>query len=51
MDFYFFEDEAKAINAFSDYASIALENSRLLKESIEKERLEKELDVAREMQK
>lgn len=47
----FFEDEAKAINAFSDYASIALENSRLLKESIEKERLEKELDVAREMQK
>lgn len=47
----FFEDEVKAINAFSDYASIALENSRLLKESIEKERLEKELDVAREMQK
>lgn len=47
----FFEDEARAINAFSDYASIALENSRLLKESIEKERLEKELDVAREMQK
>lgn len=47
----FFEDEAKAINAFSDYASIALENSRLLKESIEKERMEKELDVAREMQK
>ena len=47
----FFEDEAKALNAFSDYASIALENSRLLKESIEKERLEKELDVAREMQK
>ncbi len=47
----FYDDEAKAINAFSEYASIALENSRLLKESIEKERLEKELDVAREMQK
>ncbi|MCA2004427.1 MAG: SpoIIE family protein phosphatase [Ignavibacterium sp.] len=46
----FYEDEAKAINAFSEYASIALENSRLLNESIEKERLEKELDVAREMQ-
>lgn len=46
----FYDDEAKAINAFSEYASIALENSRLLKESIEKERLEKELDVAREMQ-
>jgi len=49
--FLFFDDEVKAVNAFSDYASIALENSRLLKESIEKERLEKELDVAREMQK
>lgn len=46
----FYDDEAKAINAFSEYATIALENSRLLKESIEKERLEKELDVAREMQ-
>lgn len=46
----FYDDEAKAINAFSEYASIALENSRLLNESIEKERLEKELDVAREMQ-
>lgn len=46
----FYDDEAKAINAFSEYASIALENSRLLKESIEKERLEKELDVARDMQ-
>ncbi len=46
----FYDDEAKAINAFSEYASIALENSRLLKQSIEKERLQKELDVAREMQ-
>lgn len=46
----FYEDEARAINAFSEYASIALENSRLLNESIEKERLKKELDVAREMQ-
>lgn len=46
----FYDDEAKAINAFSDYASVALENSRLLKESMEKERLEQELNVAREMQ-
>ncbi len=46
-----FDDEDRdAINTFSDYASIAIENSRLLKESIEKERLEKELDVAREIQ-
>lgn len=47
----FFDDDKKAINTFSDYASVAIENSRLLKESIEKERLEKELDVAREIQK
>ena len=46
-----FDDEDKsALDTFSDYASVAVENSRLLKESIEKERLEKELDVAREIQ-
>jgi phosphoserine phosphatase RsbU/P len=48
---YIFDDEDKsAIDTFSDYASVAIENSRLLEESIEKERLEKELDVAREIQ-
>ena len=48
---YIFDEEDKnAINTFSDYASVAIENSRLLEESIEKERLEKELDVAREIQ-
>jgi serine phosphatase RsbU (regulator of sigma subunit) len=46
----FNEEEKSAITTFSDYASVALENSRLLEESIEKERLEKELDVAREIQ-
>ncbi|GBD88567.1 phosphoserine phosphatase RsbU [bacterium BMS3Abin03] len=46
-----FTEEAKnAIDTFSDYASVAIENSTLLEESIEKERLEKELDVAREIQ-
>jgi len=44
-------DDLNAIETFSDYASVAIENSRLLEESIEKERLEKELDVAREIQK
>jgi phosphoserine phosphatase RsbU/P len=43
-------DDITAIETFSDYASVAIENSRLLEESIEKERLEKELDVAREIQ-
>jgi serine phosphatase RsbU (regulator of sigma subunit) len=46
-----FDDEDKnAMETFSDYASIAIENAKLLKASIEKERLERELDVAREMQ-
>jgi len=45
------DDEDKdAINTFADYASVAIDNAELLKESIEKERLEKELDVAREIQ-
>jgi len=47
----FYDEDKTAINTFSDYASVALENSLLLEESIEKERLEKELDVAREIQK
>lgn len=47
----FYEEDKNAIKTFSDYASVAIENSRLLSESIEKERLEKELDVAREIQK
>ncbi|MGE5848441.1 MAG: GAF domain-containing SpoIIE family protein phosphatase, partial [Ignavibacteria bacterium] len=46
----FDQEDITALNTFSDYASIAIENSKLLKESIEKERLEKELDVAREIQ-
>jgi sigma-B regulation protein RsbU (phosphoserine phosphatase) len=46
----FYEEDKSAINTFSDYASVAIENSMLLEESIEKERLEKELDVAREIQ-
>ena len=47
----FNEEDRNAIATFSDYASVAIENSGLLEESIEKERLEKELDVAREIQK
>lgn len=47
---FFTKDDLTAIETFSDYASVAIENSRLLEESIEKERLEKELDVARDIQ-
>lgn len=46
----FEEDEVKAIQAFADYAAIAIENAILIKESLEKERLESELKVAREIQ-
>ncbi len=47
----FDDDDYKAIGAFGDYAAVALENALLIEENIEKERLEKELDVAREVQK
>jgi len=49
-DVPFDEEDKSALETFSDYSSIAVENAQLLKESIEKERLERELDVAREMQ-
>ncbi len=49
-DSIFYEEDKIAINTFSDYASVAIENSILVEQSIEKERLEKELDVAREIQ-
>lgn len=51
LKYYVFDDDdKKAIGAFADYAAVALENSLLIKESIEKERLENELNVAREIQ-
>ncbi|MFZ1517197.1 MAG: GAF domain-containing SpoIIE family protein phosphatase [Ignavibacteriaceae bacterium] len=46
----FYDEDKTAINTFADYASVAFENSILLEKSIEKERLEKELDVARDIQ-
>lgn len=46
-----FDDEDRnTLEAFADSVAIAFENSRLVRESIEKERMERELDVAREMQ-
>jgi phosphoserine phosphatase RsbU/P len=43
-------DDKKGVKVFADYAAVALENAKLIEESIEKERLEKELDVARDIQ-
>lgn len=49
-DLIFDEEDKNVLDTFTDYASVAFENSRLLEESIEKERMERELDVAREIQ-
>lgn len=46
----FEEEDSKPVGTFAGFAAVALENAKLLEESIEKERLEKELDVAREVQ-
>jgi len=46
----FDDEDKKAISAYADYAAVAFENARLFSESIEKERMEKELEVAREIQ-
>ncbi|MBA4252064.1 MAG: hypothetical protein C0425_11475 [Chlorobiaceae bacterium] len=50
-DLPFDEEDKNSIQTFSDYATISFENSKLLSEKIEIERLERELAVAREMQK
>jgi phosphoserine phosphatase RsbU/P len=46
----FEEDDSKPVGTFAGFAAVALENAKLLEESIEKERLEKEFDVARAVQ-
>lgn len=43
-------EDRKSLQAFAYYAAVALENALLIQKSIEKERLEKELDVARDIQ-
>ncbi len=43
-------DDENSIAAFAGYAAVAYENAKLVKESIEKEKLEKELDLARQIQ-
>lgn len=46
----FDDEDKKAISTYADYASLAFENAKLFAESIEKERMKKELEVAREIQ-
>ncbi|PLX32562.1 MAG: hypothetical protein C0600_02170 [Ignavibacteria bacterium] len=46
----FDKDMISVIGAFADMVSVAIENSALIRQSIVKERLEQELQVAQEMQ-
>lgn len=46
----FYKDDLNFLEAFADYAWIALENANLLKKAIENEKIEKELALAREIQ-
>lgn len=50
QEYGFIPEDLDLMQAFADHAAIALENSRLVNESIEKERLEQELKVAHEAQ-
>ena len=50
LPFGFFKDDIDVISAFADQATIAIENSRLIKKSIERERLLREMTLAQEIQ-
>lgn len=49
-EFGFDHDDTTMFLTFANQATIAMENSRLIKSSIEKERLEQELQIAHEVQ-
>jgi len=50
-EYGFFKDDVEMISAFADHATMAIENSRLIDKSLERERLVKEMSLAQEMQK
>jgi len=50
LEFGFEGDDAHMLRAFSDQAAVAIENARLIEESIVKERLEQELKIAHDAQ-
>jgi phosphoserine phosphatase RsbU/P len=49
-EFGFLQDDVELISTFADQATIAIENSRLIRISIERERLVGEMTLAQEMQ-
>ncbi len=51
MEFGFEQDDVNMLSGFANQISIAIENARLVQKAIEKERMQKELFVAREIQK
>lgn len=51
MAFGFDQDDIDVLTTFADNVTIAIENSRLISESIERERLKQEIMVAQQMQK
>ena len=50
-EYGFVKDDIDVISTFADQATVAIENSRLIKKSIERERLVREMTLAQEMQK
>ncbi len=50
MEYGFDKEDVDLISAFADQATIAIENSRLIEKSLERERLMREMMLAQEMQ-
>lgn len=50
IDFGFDREDADVLSAFADQVTLALENSRLIEKSLERERLMREMLLAQEMQ-
>ncbi len=51
LDFGFEQDDIEVLSGFADQVTIAIENATLIQRSLEKERLQRELLLAQEMQK
>ncbi len=51
MEYGFDQDDVDVLTTFADNVTIAIENSRLISESLERERLKQEIMLAQQMQK
>lgn len=50
VEFGFDPDDIKMLEAYANQAAIAIENAKLVKNSLERERMERELQIARDVQ-